>query len=109
MNFKAEKRSLVLELENIDGEKKAYDFRGKVCAVEVDKVMREWELYEQAQGSLPASERDSQHQVFAKGLKIAFPELEIDWLLENFVLSDLSEMIKWTASEMSGLKKKEKS
>ena len=107
MKFKAEKTELVLELESAEGEKKNYPFRGKVSAKECDKVLHEWQMYEKAQESLPAEERDSQVVLYAKELKMAFPELDTDWLLDNFVLSNLAEMITSTAESISGVKKKE--
>ena len=95
MKFTADKTELLLELENAEGEKRDYQFRGKVSAKEGDRVLHEWRMYENAQSTLPEDKQDSQVTSYAKELKIAFPELDIEWLLDNFVLSDLADMIKW--------------
>ena len=108
MKFTAKKVDLTLELENVDGYVKKFEFGyggGIINAKTAEKLGNEFVVFEQAQASLPTSERLSKSDMVARELKMAYPEFDEEWALESFTLGELQEIIMWLANGLAGVKK----
>lgn len=106
MKFKSKKIDLTLELEGLDGTQKKYFFNGDGVVNERigSKLAKEFQMFEKANDDVPESEQKSKPEIIVYELKMVYPDLDKEWLRDNFTLGELSDIIRWVSLGMAGLK-----
>ena len=101
MKFKANKVDLDLELTTLVGEEINLEPKVLVTAEEAVKIIDKWT-------KLESNDEIGKVDLLAKELSIVY-EKEPSWWLQNFDVATLSEILKFVAESMGGVRKNEDS
>lgn len=107
--FTAKKVELTLELVNLDGEKRVFEPFNRVTGAFSEKILKEFEVYQEAQKALPASEQDKMLIYYLKFLSWVYKDLDTAWIKSSFTHNEIKEIFQWVNEGLLGAKKGEES
>lgn len=109
MKFTAKKIDLTLELEGLDGVTNSYLFMGKPGVYPNAKMgadlLKKFQEYESANQKKPESEMEGEKDVILEELKMVYPQLDKAWILENFTIEEIRNIMRGVGKGITGLKK----